>query len=283
MLTPFEAAPAFVPDPEYRALWEASVESGRRLARDCGINVLAIARNCMPHLQNTMECVERVAAKFSFWNLVVYENDSDDGTPDALRAWQRKLSLQGRCRIETATNKRENFRGFEPERTAALAEYRNWCLDALRELPHLGAYTMVVDLDPHGGFEPDGVLSSLHYLVTTDYAGMASYSIFRRTHEDGTVGWAHYDCWAMRPCCWWRDRKHEIGFNWASGFLPPVGAPPQSVNSAFGGLALYETDAILSGRYAGGDCEHVALHRAMAAHGHRMALNPGSIYCAILG
>lgn len=282
MLTPFVAAPAFAPDPEYRALWEASVESGRRIARDRRLAVLAIARNCMPHLANTRQCIEGVLSSFQKSRVIIYENDSDDGTQDELRRWKR-LFADSAMLLETATTGRQNFRGFEPERTTALAEYRNWCLDHIRDVAPDSDYTMVVDLDPHGGFEPAGVLSSLHYLETTDYAGMASYSIFRRTHDDGSVGWAQYDCWAMRPCCWWRDRKEEIGFNWASSFLPPVGAPPQPVNSAFGGLALYRTEALLSGRYAGGDCEHVLLHRSMAAHGHRMALNPGSVYCAILG
>jgi len=141
--------------------------------------------------------------------------------------------------------------------------------------------TIVVDLDPHGGFEPAGVLNSVGWLG--NYAGLASFSIFRKTNENGVVGYAHYDCWAMRPVCWWRDRKLEIGFNWAGSFLPPVGAPPQPFNSAFGGLAVYNTIALLAGRYAGGDCEHVALHRSMAAAGYRMAMNPGCLYCAVLG
>ena len=65
--------------------------------------------------------------------------------------------------------------------------------------------------------------------------------------------------------------------------MMPIGAPPMRMNSAFGGLCLYRTDAYLSSRYAGGDCEHVNFHRGMAAAGYDLYLNPGSVYVAVLG
>jgi hypothetical protein len=105
--------------------------------------------------------------------------------------------------------------------------------------------------------------------------GLASYSLYRA--EDGI---AHYDAWAARPN-WWRDRKYEIGFQWFSTFLPPVGSPPIAMNSAFGGLAVYRTEAFVSGGYSGEDCEHVPHHRRMAERGWQMYLNPGARYVAI--
>jgi hypothetical protein len=105
---------------------------------------------------------------------------------------------------------------------------------------------------------------------------MASYSLYR-TGE----GIAHYDAWAARPVSWWRDRRNEIGFTWFSAFLPPVGSPPCPMNSAFGGLAVYQTRAFLAGGYSGGDCEHVPHHRRMRAAGYQMYLNPGCRYIAV--
>ena len=116
--------------------------------------------------------------------------------------------------------------------------------------------------------------------VPTPAGGMASYSLIRMPQEGGQVGVAHYDAWAARPVCWWRDRKDEIGFTWFSAFLPPVGAPPCPMNSAFGGLAVYWTEAFLSGGYSGEDCEHVPHHRRMAKAGWQMYLNPGCRYIA---
>jgi hypothetical protein len=110
---------------------------------------------------------------------------------------------------------------------------------------------------------------------------MASYSLMRMIQEDGSVGVAHYDAWAARPVSWWRDRRNEIGFTWFSAFLPPVGAPPCPMNSAFGGLGVYWTEAFLTGGYSGEDCEHVPHHRRMAKAGWRMWLNPGCRYIAV--
>ena len=106
--------------------------------------------------------------------------------------------------------------------------------------------------------------------------GMASYSLWRNAS-----GIAHYDAWAARPPSWWRDRRGEIGFKWFSAFLPPVGSPPCPMNSAFGGLAVYRTEAFLSGGYSGEDCEHVPHHKRMREAGFQMYLNPGCRYISV--
>jgi hypothetical protein len=47
--------------------------------------------------------------------------------------------------------------------------------------------------------------------------------------------------------------------------MPPVGSPPSLVSSAFGGMAIYRTDAYLAGTYDGTtDCEHVPFHKGIA-------------------
>jgi hypothetical protein len=53
------------------------------------------------------------------------------------------------------------------------------------------------------------------------------------------------------------------------------------MNSAFGGLAVYQTKAFLSGGYTGEDCEHVGHHRRMREAGYQMWLNPGCRYIAV--
>lgn len=104
---------------------------------------------------------------------------------------------------------------------------------------------------------------------------MASFSLGRA--GNGVFG---YDAWAAR-LNWWRDRRSEIGFGWFTNLILPAGSPPIAMNSAFGGLALYFTDAYLSGGYSGEDCEHVPHHRRMAEAGWQVFLNPGSRYIAL--
>lgn len=270
-------------DAEYVESFRANVAEGMRLAEGEAINVVAIARNACPHLINTFACIDSMRPYFGKLRCYFFENDSTDDTAAEL---DRYADSQPNVVVEHDTLGRPDYRGWEEERTTFLAEYRNRCRDYVEANWSDAAWTMVIDMDPHGGFLPDGVFNSIHWFGEFPRAGaMASYSIIRQTSPEGELWWAHYDAFAARPMCWWRDRKKEIGMGWFSHFIPPVGAPPIRMNSAFGGLCLYDTRAYLSSRYSGAarDCEHVNFHRGMASAGWELYLNPGSVYAAVLG
>lgn len=270
-------------DKEYAELYEAKVSDGRAVAKHLSAAIVAIARNAMPFLPNTLGLVEELQAGFQSARMYVYENDSTDDTAAVLDEF---AGTHDWFTVEHDTLGGIDSRGFEPDRTIRLAKCRNKCLDWVRANAASTAWTIVLDMDPHAGFCPDGVFNSIAWLSeyqasasTLRPGGMASYSLYRLRHKAGNVKVAQYDSWAARPN-WWRDRREEIGFGWFSMFLPPVGSPPLAMNSAFGGLGVYDTKAILSSEYVGGDCEHVALHRGMRQSGYQMYLNPGCRYVA---
>jgi hypothetical protein len=270
-------------DDEYAEDYHRRVAEGLAVAKEQKATIVAIARNALPLMANTFDLLCEVQAGFADCKMFVFENDSTDGTDAAL---DRAASVLPWLTVEHATLGGEDSRGFEPERTIRLAHCRNRCLEWVREHRKATAFTIVLDMDPEYGFSVDGVFNSICWLATKrasatplQAGGMASYSLWRMTDESGQVGFAHYDAWAARPN-WWRDRRDEIGFTWFSHFLPPVGSPPCPMNSAFGGLAVYWTEAFLSGGYSGGDCEHVPHHRRMQQAGWQMYLNPGSRYIA---
>lgn len=272
--------PLWPVDPEYQAYYEAGVAAGNAVAADTTACIVAIARNSMPALGNTLLLSAAVARRFKECKMFVFENDSEDQTAAVLDAVAGDHSSWFSVRHETLGG--IDARGFQPERTERLAYCRNQCLEWVREHAADTTWTIVLDTDPAAGFSVDGVFNSIGRLAelrsrheAVQAGGMASYSLYRS--NDGI---AQYDSWAARPICWWRDRRDEIGFNWFSFFLPPVGSPPQPMNSAFGGLAVYRTEAFLCGGYAGGDCEHVHHHRKMREAGYGMYLNPGCRYIA---
>lgn len=267
-------------DAEYADDYAQKVADGRKIASEQSATIVAIARNAMPLMANTFDLLCEVQAGFADCKMFVFENDSTDGTDAAL---DRAASILPWLTVEHATLGGIDSRGFEPERTARLAHCRNRCLEWVRERRPSTAVTIVVDMDPEYGFSVDGVFNSIAWLATKRSSGiphppggMASYSLIRMPQ-----GVAHYDAWAARPPSWWRDRRDEIGFTWFSAFLPPVGAPPCPMNSAFGGLGVYATEAYLSGGYSGEDCEHVPHHRRMRQAGWQMYLNPGCRYVAV--
>ena len=266
-------------DAEYEELYASKVADGRAVAAEMKLAIVAIARNSMPHMTNTFSLLNEVAHGFKQWTGYVYENDSTDGTAEEL---DRLASTLPWLNVEHAALGGIDSRGFEPERTMRLAACRNRCLEWVRENAADSMFTLVVDTDPHHGFSVDGVFNSVAWLahlrsrVCAQQAGcMASFSLGRA--GNGVFG---YDAWAAR-LNWWRDRRSEIGFGWFTNLILPAGSPPIAMNSAFGGLALYFTDAYLSGGYSGEDCEHVPHHRRMAEAGWQVFLNPGSRYIAL--
>ncbi len=267
-------------DPEYKDYYDAGVAGGREIAAQSDAVIVAIARNAMPAIGNTMLLSAEVARGFKSCRMFVFENDSEDETATLLDAVAADHGDWFTVRHETLGG--IDARGFEPERTVRLAYCRQQCLEWVRLNAADAPWTIVLDTDPAGGFSVDGVFNSV-YRIAERMAGncplrpggMASYSLWRVPQ-----GIAHYDAWAARAN-WWRDRRDEIGFQWFSAFFPPVGSPPVAMNSAFGGLAVYRTEAFLSGGYTGEDCEHVTHHKRMHEAGYQMYLNPGSRYIAV--
>lgn len=269
-------------DAEYAESFRKNVRVGMDIAAGQTINFVAIARNCGRHLANTFWCIDSMRPYFGKLRFYVFENDSTDDTAIDLDLY---AATRPDVVVEHDTLNRPDLRGWEKGRTEALAEYRNRCRDYVDWNWADAPWTVVLDLDPHGGFLPDGVFDSIAWLDRLDFfaGAMASYSIITQTSENGEQALAQYDAYAARPTCWWRDRRNEIGMQWFHLFIPPIGAPPMRMNSAFGGLCTYRTPAFLSGRYSGGDCEHVNFHKKMAEAGYHLYLNPGSVYAAVLG
>ena len=256
------------PDPEFAEDYARAVEHGRERAKDATVAFVAICRNAMPWLPRTLALVEQTGAMFKSWDAFIFENDSTDGTKEALAEWsdghQRTVSLNenGRPHLNFTT---------APVRTVALAEYRTECQWFVRhgETPD---YVIVFDTDPWGGWSVDGVATSVHHMsVDSSLYGLASYSWGEWgppiTSQPMAV---HYDAFAAR-LNHWRQRDQQ----WFHHWHPPVGAPPVEVNSAFGQMAIYRGRSYISGTYDGSDCEHVTFHRSIA---ERAVLDPGDYY-----
>lgn len=271
-------------DAEFADLYGRMVSVGRAASKDHDIVVVSIARNARPYLANTALLVEELRQGFKSLRWFVYENDSTDETDKFL-----DLLASGRewMTVEHETLGVPDERGFQKSRTERLAACRNKCLEWVRQNAASAPWVVVLDVDPQYGFSIDGVYNSIGWLcvklnepAVLPAGGMASYSLYAVKGNGDVPQIAHYDAWAARPN-WWRDRREEIGMAWFSMLLYPVGAPPQPFNSAFGGLAVYRTEAFLSGGYSGDDCEHVPHHRRMHEAGWQLWLNPGARYIAI--
>jgi hypothetical protein len=267
---------------EYAASYSEHVEYGRVEARRQKLAIVSIARNSMPWLPNTLRLVDELAGLWRDCCYYIYENDSDDGTAEALDDFAIRQWVT--VRHDTLGN--IDARGWDRERTERLALCRSRCQDWVRREAADANYVLVLDTDPHGGFSVDGVLNSLGWFCQMlgeswhrrEPGAMASSSLYILTSAAGDYIAAQCDAWPAKLNTWDDDRNH----NWFHHLMPPVGSQPIPMNSAFGGLCLYRREAYLAGVYDGSTCEHVGFHRAMHKAGYQLFLNPGSRYVAIL-
>jgi hypothetical protein len=247
------------------------------------ILVVGLARNISRRMERTIDVLRQATSTCSKVHFLVIESDSDDDTPKRLK----QLSNEVRnFRFRSLGQLRHNTE----MRTERIAICRNTYLDELRDHPAYRNVSHLVAADLDG--------------VCKDLTRQAFLSCWDQPEPwdvcAANQGDFYYDIWALRHPSWcptdcWHDfekwvpivgrhRAREM-FIFSRMIHIPTSRPMVEVDSAFGGLAVYQRDAILSARYSGvaadGSgmpvCEHVSLCQQMRAAGHRIFINPALI------
>jgi len=267
-----EAVNVEVPiDPEFAAVYMDAWAHGVSVAGRSKVVIVGMARDVERQLPSTFEFIRRVGRQFREWAAVIVENDSTDNTKAMLQGFAAEN--QGHVTVECRDFGRERLRGFEEVRVQRYAEYRNRYSDIARELHPDADYVLAIDTDPES-MSSHGVINGLGWLDSfDDAAGMASLSLYQAKVLNNVPGpqWCHYDQWAFR----WQGWSTRMA-PWFVLWIPPPGAPPIRVLSAFGAGCLYRAKPFYAARYASinGDIEHVGLHAAMHQAGWNLYLNP---------
>ena len=264
------------PPEEFAADFASRAGWGREYAGTARVAFVGLARNCRERMLQNLAIIERLRGDFGALTVHVVENDSMDGTGDALLAWcdSREWAT---CDTQTL-NRQHRPAEFEGPRTRDLAEYRTMCQDAVRRGP-IPRFVVVLDFDcplwsELGLFHGIATLASNGEHYASASVSMAEHTVI--AIQDGKpvdrVALIHYDAWALRLNSFWDDYQTGFG-SWKHQWLPAVGSPPVPVCSAFGGLCIYNASAYLRGTYSGEDCEHVTFHRSIQ-DGTGVLINP---------
>lgn len=229
-----------------------------------------LARDIEPELPSALARIELMGSAFADHRGVVYENDSSDGTT---RLLHQSAAASDRLDVISETLGTPSWGSTRDRgRMAHLAACRNRVLTHVLERYSDFDYAIVLDLDLPRGFSYDGLATTFGY-EGWDWTGSNGISGPRYPEE------AHesffYDAWAFR----WPGDEAARPFDEINRLHFRRGSPPVPVWSCFGGLAVYRMEALRSGaRYAGGDCEHVALHDDLRRRGFSSGfLNPSQI------
>jgi len=264
--------------PNFLDSYYKNFKIGKEIASISKIAVVSLARNCDKHIANSIDTIFGLDCKEM--KFFVFENDSYDRTKEIIKEYANK-SDNFYFKIEN--NESKYLQDRSKERTEALAQYRNKCLNWFIKNCKNFDMVIVLDLDADLGFSLDGIYNSISWLHNiNDAGGVASYSLFCKLSRNKTV-FAHYDSFASRMNDWEptpedRDQNNE----WFRHLHPFVGSDPFHMRSCFGGLAVYKTEAFLSGKY-GSDfgSEHVKFHKDLYDKGYKMYLNPSSRFFAV--
>lgn len=245
------------------------------------VALVGVTRNGARFLPRSLERMRRATGMFGRVHGLLVESDSTDHTVSVLRELTQHWPA---LRFRSEGSLRERL----PQRTARIAHCRNVYLDELAHNPlYAGiSHVIVADLDR----------------VCRDLDAEAFASCWA-TAEPWDVctanqGDYYYDIWALRHPLWcpgdaWQEQKallpllgkraaDELALFSRMVHIDPK-RPWIEVDSAFGGLAVYRREALLSGRYIGVDeagrevCEHVTMHAQLRARGHRIFINPALI------
>lgn len=231
--------------------------------------ITGLARDLGPLREYTKARITALGQMFRNYSVILYENDSTDGTTEFLREWY-ECDHHFRLLISEQLKKARHAQTMEYERTVDMAYYRNRYLSEILENNWGADYLIVVDTDIEGGWSYEGIANSFSY----QFDVMASNSLIYKKQANGTHRRLFFDAWAFRKLN--HDHPHE---------QPEInvlryhrGESPIKVFSAFGGLAIYNMSQLKKYyRYQSGDCDHPTLHKQMRKDGCHIMLNPSQI------
>lgn len=236
---------------------------------------VGIARDNAPDLPVIMRHIEYIGDFFADYRVIIFENDSADGTKTIFNFWQ---ILNPKVKIiskDFFTKKRPSIK--------FLANIRNKYLKYLKTEEYNNFDIVIpLDMDMKYGFDVRGIQDT--------------FSKFNRWDAVCSNGVANsfgnmYDSFAFRskdfpysP----KEYQRKTGRNYKKdGILIPSIQKIYSVQedlipvySCFGGLAIYKRK-LFDGCYYDapeGDCEHVYLHKCMSSkHAAKIFMNPAQL------
>lgn len=226
-----------------------------------------ITRNNAPDLPITLKTIEHIGGFFSDYRVIVFENDSNDGTKQILTQWKTNNPKIQVISEDYAIQKRPNIK--------FLAMARNKYIKALQD-PQYAQFDMVIfiDMDMSFGIDVRGIQDSFAKIEMWD--SVCSNGIFKNTGE-------MWDAFAFRNNEFPHDTRVPGYWNLLLSKIQkiyPAGTNLVPVHSCFGGLAIYKRSSILGCEYDSidEDCEHVSFHKCATAKNHmRMFLNPNQM------
>lgn len=252
------------------------------MVNDKSIIICSIVRNAEKGLKNNIPIIDKFLSLFKKYKIIIYENDSVDNTKVILEKWSNyhnsdkfHLISENRDARNTIPSKKEVKivnPYFSKKRISKMVELRNRYLDYIYENNWSADFLMIVDLDV-ARLNLDGIVNVLNSHKQWDAVCANGYSL------SPTFRFRYHDTYALTE---WGDENNPqteekiLKLSSKYGQLK-INDAWIRIYSGFGGLSIYNFDAIKGIRYKlieNNDervevkCEHYSIYHQMIQKGY---------------
>jgi glycosyltransferase involved in cell wall biosynthesis len=270
---------------EFYKLYNEKIKSGIKHIQDKQIIFAGLCRNSGSKLEKRIDYIIKQLNQYDCkYKIILFENDSTDETKTILQMLKQKHNNFDF--ISKTFNTPQYGPIKDSNRIKLLSSYRTELQNHIKKNYANYDYAVIFDTD-FNDISIDGLLNSFGWFDSQkDISAIAGYSFtFKESHGHYFI-W-NYDSWAYRHNAWTDNITvpayplvQTYNTMLAFGFsILPKGSPPITVNSAFGGSAVYKMKDYIVGQYDYYDCEHVAFHKSLHEKNPRFKLvaNPSQL------
>lgn len=270
--------------------YDAYFRNAQRSMEWAGNERIVFAGLCQDHgthaLQMWLPVIEELGSHFRDYRVVIAENDSQDDTRAVLLRQAQKdprfiilcdekhppNALTCKLGLRSVRNSHEKENNLA-KRVATLGRFRQVCWEFVRRELADYDYMCVLDWDLEGQLSVPGFFHGLYHARNSDVVACNSF------YWDVLDGFSIYDTYPLlnnhRCDHLTANKRHEdvrVQKIMKDKLLTPQSAHPVRVESAFGGLALYNIqniapkDPTYTKPTCPIECEHSTFHKDLIVH-----------------
>jgi hypothetical protein len=270
------------------------VAKGYAKMKNTTIVFTGLCINIAPKVEFLIKRMEHMGGFFKDYRVVIFENDSSDGTRELLKhltLTNPKVHLvpcpeDSECKLKAKPAVHSGT--FSSSRMEKMTDYRNRSLNYVRRnFSHFDCLG-VIDLDIHGPISMDGLANSFGYWDSWDT--ISAFGMNGITLSMGRP--VYYDLIAYKPNSKPYSKGAHLNINENRFHIVPivmqtsklqVGMHPVKVESGFAGMALYKMNIInagidytpIDGHY---QCEHITFNKNIYDAGFQnIYMNPSML------
>jgi len=211
------------------------------------ILICGVGKNVARGFENVKRCAEKLGSFFDDYHVLIYENNSTDSTVQLYENWalaNPKVSFTHETLCDEALSREVLMKG--DYRTQLIARARNILLEQARQ-PQFADYAWILmaDLDEFDPWDIPSIIKTIHHPERPFDAVFSNgnYDTYPFRHPTSELGpeFLTHRFWQLNVSNWIKYHLSQLLKNgrWLR------------VESAFGGIALYRKEAILSSSYQG--------------------------------